>query len=221
MAIKLIQKHSLPTRVFHWINVIVLSIMIWSGILIYWAHDEYKIEIFGVTLITFFPAWFYENPLWNLDHRLAEGMAWHFAFAWLFALNGILYFVHWVISGEWREMVPTLRSFPEAFQVVLHDLGIRKEPLPPGKFNAAQRFAYCSVILMGAGSLVTGLAIYKPTQLAWIVSLLGGYPMARIIHFALTIGYVGFVFIHLAQVFRAGWNNFRSMVIGIELVTKE
>jgi thiosulfate reductase cytochrome b subunit len=218
---KLIKKHSLPTRVFHWVNVIVLSIMIWSGILIYWAHDVYKIEILGVTLFSFFPSWFYQNRFWSLDHRLAEGMAWHFAFAWLFAINGILYFTHWVLSGEWREMVPTLRSFPDAFQVVLHDLGIRKEPLPPGKFNAAQKFAYCSVILMGAGSLVTGLAIYKPTQCAWLVSLLGGYPLARLIHFALTIGYVGFVFIHLTQVARAGWNNFRSMVIGVELVTKE
>jgi thiosulfate reductase cytochrome b subunit len=39
---------------------------------------------------------------------------------------------------------------------------------------------------MGAGSLVTGLAIYKPTQLAWLTNLLGGYAWARGEHFALT-----------------------------------
>ncbi len=214
---RLVRKHSWPTRLFHWINVVTLSIMVWSGLLIYWAHDIYQIDLFGFTLVKFFPAWFYENALWSLDHRLAEGMAWHFAFAWLFAINGCLYFAHWIWSGEWREMVPTLKSFPEAIQVVLHDLGIRKEPLPPGKFNAAQRFAYTSVILMGAGSLITGLAIYKPTQLAWLVWILGGYPFARLLHFALTIGYVLFVVIHLSQVARAGWNNFRSMVIGVEI----
>jgi hypothetical protein len=47
--------------------------------------------------------------------------------------------------------------------------------------------------------------------------MLGGYPMARLEHFALTIGYVAFFVIHIAQVARAGWNNFRAMVIGIEV----
>jgi thiosulfate reductase cytochrome b subunit len=35
---------------------------------------------------------------------------------------------------------------------------------PRAMFNGAQRIAYTGVILMGAGSLLTGLAIYKPTQ---------------------------------------------------------
>jgi thiosulfate reductase cytochrome b subunit len=32
------------------------------------------------------------------------------------------------------------------------------------------------------------------------------------------MGYVAFFVIHIAQVALAGWNNFRSMVIGYELV---
>jgi thiosulfate reductase cytochrome b subunit len=101
---------------------------------------------------------------------------------------------------------------------VLHDLGIRKQPLPRRKFNGAQRLAYTGVIAMGAGSLLTGLAIYKPVQAAWLTTLLGGYPMARLEHFALTVGYVLFFVIHITQVIRAGWNNFRAMVIGVEVV---
>ncbi len=120
-------------------------------------------------------------------------------------------------SGEWRSLVPTRASVGEAWQVVLHDLGLRKGPLPPAKFNHAQRIAYTGVVLMGAGSLLTGLAIYKPVQLRWLASLLGGYPAARAEHFALTIGYVLFFVIHIAQVVRAGWNNFRAMVIGVEV----
>jgi thiosulfate reductase cytochrome b subunit len=71
---------------------------------------------------------------------------------------------------------------------------------------------------MGAGSLVTGLAIYKTAQLAWLTGLLGGYAWARAWHFVLTIGYVLFFLIHIAQVIRAGWDNFRAMVTGYELV---
>ena len=74
---------------------------------------------------------------------------------------------------------------------------------------------------MGAGSLITGLAIYKPTQLAWLDTVLGGYPMARFLHFWLTMGYAAFFVIHIVQVAKAGWNNFRSMISGLELVEEE
>jgi thiosulfate reductase cytochrome b subunit len=44
---------------------------------------------------------------------------------------------------------------------------------------------------------------------------------ARFEHFLLALGYVAFFLIHIAQVIRAGWNNFRSMVSGYELVSLE
>jgi thiosulfate reductase cytochrome b subunit len=72
-------------------------------------------------------------------------------------------------------------------------------------------------VLMGAGSLLTGLAIYKPTQAHWLTSLLGGYEMARWLHFWLTMSFCGFFLVHVGQVVLAGWNNFRSMVSGYEI----
>jgi hypothetical protein len=36
-------KHPLAIRWFHWINFPVLMIMIWSGLLIYWANDVYRL----------------------------------------------------------------------------------------------------------------------------------------------------------------------------------
>lgn len=209
--LRLERKHPLAIRWFHWINFPVLSLMIWSGVMIYWASDFYDLGP-----IHFFPEWFYSAL--GLGRRLSEGMAWHFFIGWLFAINGVLYVLYTAISGEWRDLLPNLKSPGEAFQVVLHDLGIRKAPLPKAKFNAAQRITYTVIILMGLGSVVTGIAIYKPVQVSWLIQLLGGYPAARVEHFALTVGYVGFFFIHIAQVVRAGWNNFRSMVTGYELV---
>lgn len=216
---RLERKHSLATRAFHWANVPLLAVMIWSGLLIYWANDVYQIKLGGVTLIKFFPEWFYRS--FNVGHRLAEGMAWHFTFMWFFAFNGLLYVGYTAWSGEWRHLVPNRRTFAESWQVVLHDLGVRKQPLPRSKFNGAQRLAYTGVVAMGALSLLTGLAIYKPVQVAWLTALLGGYELARLEHFSLTIGYVLFFIIHIAQVIRAGWNNFRAMVIGVEVMTDE
>jgi thiosulfate reductase cytochrome b subunit len=203
----------------HWVNVPVLTVMIWSGLLIYWANDVYTLGFGGRTLFHFFPDWFYRGL--HLEGGLAKGMAYHFTFMWLFAINGVCYVAYTFLSGEWRHLLPNRRTLVEAWHVVLHDLRLRKEPLPRAKFNGAQRLAYTGVILMGAGSLLTGLAIYKPTQLAWLTNLLGGYDWARAEHFVLTVGYVLFFVVHIAQVIRAGWNNFRAMVTGYELVPVE
>jgi thiosulfate reductase cytochrome b subunit len=208
-------KHPRPVRWMHWLNVVLLSGMIWSGLLIYWANDVYGIRLFGRELFHFFPDWFYRAL--GLQYRLAEGMAWHFCLMWGFTLNGIAYVTYTFVSGEWRYLVPNRHSFREAWQVMLHDLHLSRVEPPRRKFNGAQQFAYTGVILMGAGSVLTGLAIYKPVQLAWLTTLLGGYRWARCEHFALTIGYVMFFLVHITQVIRAGWGNFAAMVCGYEL----
>jgi len=213
---KIVRKHPLAIRWFHWINFPVLGVMIWSGLLIYWANDVYKIGFGDKTLIKFFPQSFYQA--FHISYRLAEGMAYHFIFMWLFFFNGILYVLYTIFSGEWKYLVPTRKSWKEAWLVLLHDLHIRKTKPPQEKYNAAQRIAYTAIIIMGIGSILTGLGIYKPVQLGWLTAIFGGYKMSRIIHFALTIGYVVFFLIHIIQVIIAGWNNFRAMVTGFEVV---
>ena len=214
-------KHLLAIRWFHWVNFPLLALMIWSGLLILWANNVYA--SFGGT-----PG----RPAWRLlpekmfttlgmDHRLAEGMNWHFAVAWLFAINGLLYVAYTALSGEWRYLLPDRHCLREAWLVVLHDLKIRKTQPPVRKYNAAQRIAYTAVVLMGAGSLLTGLAIYKPSQLRPLTAALGGYQWARWEHFWLVVGYVLFFLIHVAQVVRAGWNNFRSMITGYDVLPAE
>lgn len=218
MAVKVIYKHKIATRWMHWINFPVLTVMIWSGMLIYWANDIYQVRI-GHTVIKFFPEWFYK---WlHIPYRLSEGMAFHFLFMWLFMINGILYVVYTLVSGEWRYLVPDKHAFKESWQVVLHEFGIRKTAPPQSKYNAAQRVAYSFIILMGFGSLLTGLAIYKPVQMQWLTNLCGGYEAARLEHFILTIGYVLFFLVHIIQVIKAGWNNFRAMIAGFEVIKQK
>ena len=213
---RLEKKHPLAIRWFHWLNFPLLTLMIWSGLLIYWANREYRIGWGDTTLFHFFPDWF--NQALHLPQRLAEGMALHFFFMWLFAINGVVYFIYLLVSGEWRVLAPDASSIRDSWYVVLHELHLRKGLPPQGLYNAAQRIVYSLIIFMGAGSLITGLAIYKPAQLAWLATLLGGYPAARFEHFWLMIGFVLFFFVHVAQVIIAGWSNFRSMVTGYDLV---
>lgn len=216
---KVVIKHPLAIRWFHWINFPILAVMIWSGLLIYWANDVYKIKIGNKEIIKFFPQSFYDAL--HIPFRLAEGMGFHFVFMWIFFLNGALYVTWTIFSGQYKYLVPNKRSWKEAWLVLLHDLHIRKTAPPQVKYNAAQRIAYTAIIIMGIGSILSGLAIYKPVQFGWLTTILGGYDAARVEHFILTLGYTLFFLIHILQVIRAGWKNFASMITGFETVKQE
>jgi len=134
---RLEKKHPLAIRWFHWINFPVLFLMIWSGLLIYWANAVYRLGLGRYTLFTFFPDRVFEAL--GVPYRLAEGMSLHFVFMWFFVINGLVYVVYTVLSGEWRDLVPNRHSFREAIQVVLHDLRLRKIEPPPRKSTARSR----------------------------------------------------------------------------------
>jgi thiosulfate reductase cytochrome b subunit len=217
MALKIVEKHTVATRWFHWINFPVLGVMIWSGLLIYWANDIYFIGWGDTRILRFFPDGFYK--FLHASQHLADGMALHFAFMWLFMANGILYVAYTVISGEWRHIVPGKNGLRDAWKFFLHETYLnRKEPLPAfGRYSAAQQVAYTAIIVMGIFSVLTGIAIYKPVQYQWLMQCFGGYEWARLIHFYLAVGYCIFFLIHIAQVVRTGWSNFAGMVRGFEI----
>ena len=205
--IRLERKHPLAIRWMHWVNFPVLFTMIWSGILIYWNDSD--------------NAYQHPHAIYRIGVGKTEGLGYHFFFMWIFALNGIAYVLYTAISGEWRFLLPERRSLRDAIQVTLVDLHLRKGLPEQKKYNGAQRIAYTSVILMGAGMLITGLAIYEPTQVHWLTSLLGGYEMARWLHFWITMSFLAFFAVHVMQVVLAGWNNFRAMVSGLEIQRTE
>jgi thiosulfate reductase cytochrome b subunit len=211
-------KHPLAIRWFHWLNFPLLFVMIWSGLMIYWANGIYKIQVGDTVLFKFFPKGFYE--FFGLSRQLAKGMAWHFAVMWLFTINGILYVIYTQLSGEWRFIFPQKDSWKQFGTVILHDLGFNKKVPEVEKYNAAQRIIYTAVVVMGFGSILTGWAIFRPVQLSWLTTLCGGYEAARLEHFIITIGFVLFFVLHIIQVIRAGWKNFLSMITGFEIITK-
>lgn len=204
--------HPRAIRWLHWINFPLLMIMIWSGLRIYWAEDVYALGIGSWQWFVFFPDAVYET--FELDRRLARGMAFHFAFGWLFVVNGAIYAAYLLATKEWRHILPDRHAAREAKDVVLHDLHLEKELPPQGKYNAAQRISYTMVLVMAAIIVVSGFAIYKPTQLYPLPLLFGGYQGARLVHFWMTIGLGLFFVVHVLQVIRSGWGNFRSMVTG-------
>jgi thiosulfate reductase cytochrome b subunit len=211
----LVHKHPLWMRLTHWLQVPLLALMVWSGLLIYWAFDPYAIRIGGFTLITFFPNWFYEAL--GVKSRLAEGMSWHFAGVWGYAIVGVVYTVCLLTTGRIKNLFPKPRHIGQSFLVVLHEMGLRKAvPANEGLYNAAQRLAYFTAWVLGILLVLTGIAIYKPIQLNWLAAIFGGYEFARLIHFSCTVLIVAFFVVHILQVIKAGWRVFLGVVIGSE-----
>jgi thiosulfate reductase cytochrome b subunit len=175
--------HPLLVRVTHWINVVAIVCMVMSGWGIYNASP-----LFGFT----FPRWA------TLGGWLGGAIAWHLATLWLLVGNALVYLAYGLISGHFA------RSFlPLTPRLVWRDM-VRAVSLrlshPPGTYNAVQRLAYVGVLLLGALVLLSGLALWKPVQLQTLGALLGGYEVARRIHFLAMAGIVGFVVVHLLLV---------------------
>ena len=207
--------HPRAIRWLHWINFPLLFIMMWSGLRIYWAHDVYAFGIGSWQWFAFFPDSVYETL--QLERKLAKGLAFHFAFGWLFVINAAIYATYIAVTGEWRHIVPDRHSAREARDVVLHNVKIKKTAPPQGKYNAAQRISYTVVLAMTFIIIVSGFAIYKPAQLHPLPLLFGGYQGARLIHFSMTVGLSLFFLVHVLQVIRSGWGNLRSMITGYQI----
>lgn len=209
-----VEVHPRAIRWMHWFNFPILSVMIWSGLRIYWSFDFTRVpgEFGDNNLI---PNVVYEQL--DLDRKLAKGLSFHLSFGWLLIINGLAYVAYLAYSKEWKHIVPRVRDLKNIPATILHDAGLRKEAPAHGQYNVMQQLAYTTVLIMAAIIVATGFAIFKPTQLSWLTSMFGGYERARAIHLLMTAGLLAFFGIHIVQVIRSGFTNFWSMVTGYAL----
>jgi len=188
--------HPLMVRITHWVNAFAMLCMITSGWKIYNASPIFDFM---------FAKWL------TLGGWLGGALAWHFAAMWLLVVNGLVYLSYSFASGHFRrDFLPLTpravwRDFVAALTFRLkHRLGA---------YNAVQRLLYIGVLLLGVGVVLSGLAIWKPIQFQGLTALLGGYDTARIVHFSMMAGIVGFVVVHLALVFLVP-STFLPMITG-------
>lgn len=205
---RIYRKHTRATRVLHWTNVITLGTLLWTALLLLSGTPELPYS-------HWLPPAFYAAL--HLDNRNDEGRVWHVLFSFLMIAVGVAYTAYLAISGRWKTFLPNATSGSDAYRVVLNDLGIRRHTPTQEKYNGAQRIAYTGVAILGLGEVITGLAIYVKDWTG-LANVLGGQNAIRAEHFALMLGIIAFIVVHLVQVGRAGWNNARSMVIGDEII---
>jgi formate dehydrogenase gamma subunit len=175
--------HPGPVRIMHWINAVAMLIMITSG----WGIYNDDVIIRG----------FLFGSFWRLGDWAAWSLNWHFAGMWFLVINGLIYLIYGFASGRFREKLLPIRP-TEVVQTVIETLHLKIAHDDITVYNAVQKLLYIIVILAGIFQVITGLAIWKPVQFSGLVSLLGGFQTARVLHFVGMAVIVGFLVVHVA-----------------------
>jgi thiosulfate reductase cytochrome b subunit len=175
--------HPLPLRIMHWVNALAMLVMITSG----WGIYNDDVIIRG----------FHFSSFWRLGDWAAWSLNWHFAGMWFLVINGLIYLTYGSVTGRFREKLLPIRP-SDVVQTVVDTLHFKIAHEDITVYNAVQKLLYIIVILAGIAQVVTGLAIWKPVQFSGLVSLLGGFQTARVLHFVGMSVIVGFLIVHVA-----------------------
>ena len=128
--------------------------------------------------------------------------------------TGIAYAAYQVSTRNYRQVIFSATDVRGVWPMVRHYFFFGPRPSLGETYNPLQKLAYTSALGLGVVLVATGLALYKPVQLSWLVWAFGGLRLTRIWHFAAMTGVLGFIPGHLIMVALHGWSNFASMWTG-------
>ena len=255
---KIVYRHRLPVRLWHWLNALTVFVMLMSGLMIfnahprlYWGHyganadpawleigsdaaDGYlRIGALRVTTTGLLGRWTDSEgqvkrrafPGWATipsRYDLAGARQWHFAFAWLLVVPGLLYWL-WGFAARHvqRDLAPNREELAprHVWRDIRNHARLRfARGEEARRYNILQKASYLGVIfLLPPLAVLTGLAMSPAMDAAWpwLVDLFGGRQSARSLHFIAAMLILAFIIVHLLMVLLAGpVNELRSMITG-------
>lgn len=224
MSSATVRRHRLSTRLWHWLNAVLLYVLFTSGLGIFNAHPRLYWGQYGAN---------FDRPWLALErfgswvtlpahYHLALSRHWHLTAAPIFAF-ALLGYMLWSLVNRH----------------VQRDLAFRRGELVPGhiwqdikdharlrfptgeaalRYNVLQKASYVGVIFVLLPLVIlTGLTMSPGMNAAWpwLVDLFGGRQSARSIHFIAAFLLVAFFLVHMTMVLLAGpVNEIRSMITG-------
>lgn len=216
------KKHSLLTRIWHWLNTLCVIVLFMSGLGISNAHrylywgDAGSQPSEAWTAVIRFPDWA------TLPQRydLAESRDWHALFSWPFAVGLLVFWIAMLIGGHfWRDLRTRQEEWKPAAiwaDVVKH---AKLDFTHVGaKYSFLQKLTYGIVLVFLLPVMVfTGLAIspgFEPAA-PWLVDMFGGRQSARSIHFLAAWALFAFFVVHILLVLLSGpAKQMRDMITG-------
>src|SRR5512138_206924 len=184
-------------RALHWTNAFAMVLMIMSGWQIYNASPLFSFTFSkSITLV----GW------------LGGALLWHFAAMWLLMVNGLIYLALGFATGRFRRKLLPIKPGGVIADTKAALTGkLSHDDLT--KYNYVQKLLYAGIIVVGVLIVLSGLSIWKPVQLYYLVTLFGDYPTARYIHFFCMAAICAFLVVHVALALLVP-KSLRAMIIG-------
>lgn len=229
-AARLIYRHRLATRLWHWTNALAVILLWMSGMMILNAHPHLYWGEYGANFDT---PWFSVSMVFD-DGRvpgwltipsfysLAAARRWHLFFALILGFGLLVFMIASLINRHFRRDL-TLRREDVSPRHLGRDIAAHArlrfhDPARPAAYNSLQKWSYILVIFIALPLIiVTGLAMSPGMNAAmpWLTDLFGGRQTARSVHFLVAIGLAIFFAVHLLLVLLAGpINELRSIITG-------
>jgi Thiosulfate reductase cytochrome B subunit (membrane anchoring protein) len=217
----LVWRHPAWVRITHWINVACVIILLMSGANILAAHPH----LYWGLKSTFDSPWlsFGQIPAWMMipqGRDLGAARPWHFLFAWIFVINGLIYLSILFLSRRiGRRLWPTGEDIRHLGpSIIEHARFDFPKDDRARAYNVIQKLAYLAMILIVLPMmLITGLSMspgFNPVG-GIFLDIMGGRQSARTLHFLSAFAIVAFIVIHVGLVIWTGLiNNLRAMVTG-------
>ena len=163
------------------------------------------------------------------SYDLAGARSWHFLFAWLLVVPGLLYWLWSFLNRHiQRDLAPRREELSPRH--IWHDIrNHARLRFPTGaaarNYNILQKASYLGVLFLLLPLIVlTGLTMSPGMDAAWpwLLDLAGGRQSARSLHFIAAALIAAFILVHLVMVVLAGpINEIRSMITGRYRLPKE
>lgn len=216
------KRHSLSTRLWHWLNLVCVVILFMSGLTISNAHPWLYWGAWGFEpdkawlAMPRFPDWMTIPGYYSL----ARSRDWHILAAWPFALLLLFGWIAMMVNRHFSRDLATSRAewSPRAIAGDIRAHLRLDFNHHGGKYNFLQKLSYGLVLgVILPGMVLTGIAISPGMgpSFGWLVELMGGRQSARSFHVIFAFALFVFFVVHVVLVLLSGpLQQMRAMITG-------
>lgn len=185
------ERHSVWIRVFHWINMIAITMLILTG---FYIHAPQSFRLFAT---------------------MTTARTIHFCMAYLliFGVVGRMYYM--IVAHDVKNIIyEPVKDTKKLPSMIKYYLFMADDHPYYGKYNPGQKGMYTGVFVMAILMIITGFILYKPLVFGFAAGWLGGFLVVRIIHYVITWILVLCILAHVYLDIAEGIPILKSMFTG-------
>ncbi len=187
------ERHSVWIRIFHWINMVAIMLLIFTG---FYIHAPQSFRLFG-----------------NMDGARMV----HFAMAYVLCFGVVLRVYYAIAAKDAKNIVFNPKTdIPNLPSMMKYYLFMSNSHPDYGKYNPGQKAMYTGWLVMALIQIITGFILYKPQVAFWanLGDFLGGDIAIRLVHLIVTWLFVLTVLAHVYLDVSEGVPVLKSMFTG-------